>query len=124
MHNMKPPPDDELPIEWPLALLILIVVLTPFMALGWAYLKDSALAKGFDKITDGTTQQDVLRLMGKPKKVEKCGEFFGPIPKSEMEGCVTEYVYAATFAPYTPQYYVVRFDESGRVISKDPLSSP
>jgi hypothetical protein len=121
---MRPPSEDELPIEWPLALFILIVVLTPVLALGWAYLRDGSLAKGFDKIADGASQQDVVRLMGKPKKVEKCGEFFGPIPESEMQGCVTEYVYAVTFAPYTPSYYIVRFDGDGHVISKVPLSSP
>ncbi len=92
--------------------------------LGWAYWRDNNLAKGFDKIADGATRQDVVRLMGKPKKVEECGEFFGPIQQSEIEGCATEYVYAATFAPYNPQYYIVRFDGGGHVIGKDPLSSP
>jgi len=62
--------------------------------------------------------------MGEPKKVEKCGEFFGPIPQWEVNVCASEYLYAATFAPYTPQYYIVRFDVSGHVISKAPLSSP
>jgi len=50
--------------------------------LGWAYWRDNNLAKGFDKIADGATRQDVVRLMGKPKKVEECGEFFGPIQQS------------------------------------------
>jgi hypothetical protein len=121
---MQPPADDKLPIEWPLALLILLVVLTPLLVLGWAYLRDSSIAKGFDKIADGATQQDVVRLMGKPKKVEKCGESFGPIPESEMQHCVLEYLYAATFAPYTPSYYIVRFDGGIHIISKVPLSSP
>ena len=102
----------------------MIVVLAPFIFLGWALWRDSNLAKGFDKIADGATRRDVLRLLGKPKKVEKCGEFFGPIPQSEMEGCVSEYLYAATFAPYTPEYYVVRFDASDHVTSKAPYSSP
>jgi hypothetical protein len=122
--DMRPPADDKLPIQWPLALPILLVVLIPLLVLGWAYLRDGSLAKGFGKISDGATQQDVVRLMGRPKKVEMCGEFFGPIPESEMQHCVSEYLYAATFAPYTPSYYIVRFDGAGHVISKVPLSSP
>jgi hypothetical protein len=105
-------------------LLILIAILAPFVFFGWAHFRDSGLAKGFEEIADGATQRDVIRLMGKPKKVEKCGEFFGPIPKSEMGVCANEYLYAATFAPYVPQYYIVRFDGGGHVISKVPLSSP
>jgi hypothetical protein len=118
---MQTSSDDRLR---PLPLLILIVVLAPVLFLGWAYWRDSSLTKGFDKISVGTTKEDVARLMGKPKKILKCGEFFGPLPKSEMEGCVSEHLYAATFAPYTPEYYVVRFDVSGHVCSKTPYSSP
>jgi hypothetical protein len=117
-------PPDEYAIETPIVLLILILVLAPFIFLGWAIWRDHSLAKGFDRITDGATRQDVVRLMGKPKKVEKCGDFLGPIPQSEINVCANEYLYAATFAPYTPQYYIVRFDGGGRVISKVPLSSP
>jgi hypothetical protein len=117
---MRTPSDCRHPIERLVVSFLLIVVLTPFIFLGWALCRDNSLASGFEKIGDGATRQDVVRLMGKPKKVEKCGEFFGPIPKSEMEGCVTEYLYAAPVA----QYYVVRFDKNGHVISKDPLSSP
>src|ERR1700676_1422042 len=84
--DMRPPAHDKL------------VVLTPLLVLGWAYLREGSLAKGFGKIADGATQQDVVRLMGKPKKVEMCGEFFRPIPESEMQHCVSEYLYAATFA--------------------------
>ena len=104
--------------------LILIPVLAPFVLVGWAFWRDNRLTRGFDKITDGATRQDVVRLMGTPKKVEKCGDFLAPVPQSEINLCASEYLYAATFAPYTPQYYIVRFDGSGQVISKIPLSSP
>jgi hypothetical protein len=116
--------DEKYPIERFVASLILVLVLLPFLFLGWAFWRDRSLVKGFDKIADGATRQDVVRLMGKPKKVGKCGEFFAPVPQSEIKVCASEYLYAATFAPYTPQYYIVRFDSGGHVISKDPLSSP
>ena len=112
------------PAERLVVSLILMLVLIPFLLLGGAFWRDHCLMKGFNRIAVGATRQDVVRLMGKPKKVGKWGEFFGPIPQSEINVCVSEYLYAATFAPYTPQYYIVSFDLSGHVISKAPLSSP
>ena len=116
--------DEKHPIERVVVSIILILVLAPFIFLGWALWRDRRLVKGFDKVADGVTQQDVVRLMGKPRKIEKCGEFFAPVLQSEINLCASEYLYTATFAPYTPQYYIVRFDGRGHVISKVPLSSP
>src|SRR5260370_27113419 len=116
--------NEKHPIARVVGLLLLILVLAAFIFVGWAFWRDNRLAKGFDKVENGTTRQDVVRLMGKPNKLEKCGEFFGPISQSEVSVCADEYFYAATFAPWTPQYFIVRFDGIGRVISKVPLSSP
>jgi hypothetical protein len=115
---------EKHPIQRVIGSIILILVLASSLFLAWGLWRDHSLAKGFDKIADGSTQENVVRLMGKPKKVEKCGEFFGPIPQSEVSACANEYFYTATFAPWTPQYFIVRFDGGGRVISKVPLSSP
>jgi hypothetical protein len=116
--------DEKHSIKGLVPWVVLILVLAPFIFLSCAFWRDRSLSTGFNKITDGATQQEVVRLMGKPKKVEKCGEFFGPIPESEINICASEYLYAATFAPYTPEYFIVRFDGRGHVISKVPLSSP
>jgi len=121
---MPAPPDEKRPIERVVVSFILILVLAPFIFFGWALWRDNSLVKGFEKIADGATQQEVLRLMGKPKKIGKCGEFIAPVLQSEINLCASEYLYPATFAPYTPQYYIVRFDGNGHVISKVPLSSP
>jgi len=59
-----------------------------------------------------------------PKRVERCGEFFGPLEKKEMEGCAREFFYASPFAPVLPQYYVVRFDANNHVKGKTPYTSP
>jgi hypothetical protein len=111
-------------IERPIALFLMAVMLTLLVLLGWALWRDNNLAKGFDKIEVGTTQRDVVQLMGEPRKVLKCGEFLGPIPKEQLEGCTREYFYASPFAPLKPQYYIVRFDAKNRVKSMDPYSSP
>jgi hypothetical protein len=114
----------ELPIEKLVQSLILILLASPFILLGCAFWRDKNLSESFDKVADGATQEDVVRLMGKPKKVEKCDEFLGPNLQSETKVCASEYLYAATFAPYTPHYYIVRFNGEGHVIEKVPLSSP
>jgi hypothetical protein len=111
-------------VERPLALFLMAVVLAPFLFLGWAVWRDKSLAKGLDKITVGAPQKDVIRLKGNPKKILRCGEFFGPIPKEELEGCAKEFLYPSPFAPVVPQYYVVRSDANNRVKGTYPYSSP
>jgi hypothetical protein len=92
--------------------------------LGWAIYRDSQLLDGFDKVKIGASEAEVSARLGKPKRVEPCGEFFGPLPKDLPVGCASEYLYASPFAPLLPQYYVVRFDASGHVLETVPLSSP
>jgi len=113
-----------LPVKHPVYLIVGSVVLAGAAWLAWAIVRDNRLRKGFDKIETGTTEQEVLHELGRPKRVEECGEFFGPLPKEEAEGCAREYVYASPFAPWSPQYYVVRFDSNNRVRSTTPYSSP
>jgi hypothetical protein len=123
---MRSPSDEKNPVERAGVLLVLTVMLAPFALLGWAFWRSHSLAEGFDKVTIGATQEqeEVVRLMGKPKKTLKCGEFFGPIPKEESEGCAKEFLYPSPFAPVLPQYYVARFDANNHVKSTYPYSSP
>jgi len=100
------------------------VVLVVSAWFAWAIVRDNRLRNGFDKIETGTTEQEVLQELGRPKRVEKCGEFFGPLPKEQADGCTREYFYASPFAPLKPHYYVVRFDANNRVRSTTPYSSP
>ena len=108
----------------PVYLIIGSVVLAGALWLAWAILRDNQLRNGFDKIEIGATEQEVLQKLGRPKRVEKCGEFFGPLPKEEAEGCTREYFYASPFAPLLPEYFVFRFNANNRVTSKSPYSSP
>ena len=104
-------------------LVVCCTVLMMALWLAWAFMRDRKLWREFDTIKTGATQREVLEKLGKPKRVENCGEFMGPLTKAEMEGCVKEYFYASPFAPLLPQYYVVRFDANKRVISTTPYSS-
>lgn len=90
----------------------------------WAILRDKRLGEGFDEIAAEATEQEVVKYLGHPNRVEKCGEFLGPLESREMEGCAKEFLYASPFAPVLPQYYVVRFDSNNRVKGKTPYTSP
>jgi hypothetical protein len=111
-------------VKHPVYLLVGSVVLVGTVWLVWAILRDKELQKSFDGIEAGAPEQEVIQKLGRPKRVEKCGEFFGPLPKEESEGCTREYLYASPFSPLLPQYYVVRFDANNRVSSTTPYSSP
>jgi hypothetical protein len=113
-----------LPVKRPVYLIIGSVVLAGSLWFAWAILRDNQLRNGFDKTEIGATEQQVLQNLGRPKRVEKCGEFFGPLPKDEAEGCTREYFYASPFAPLLPEYFVFRFNANNRVTSKSPYSSP
>ena len=108
----------------PVHLIIGSLVLAGALLLARAILRDNQLRNGFDKIEIGATEQEVLQKLGRPKHVEKCGKFFGPLPKEEAEGCTREYFYASPFAPLLPEYFVFRFNANNRVTSKSPYSSP
>jgi hypothetical protein len=90
----------------------------------WAFLRDRQLYTHIDGIKTGASETDVVHELGRPKRVEKCGEFWGPFPKEELEGCKQEYFYASPFAPLLAQYYVVWFDANDRVKSVHSYSSP
>jgi hypothetical protein len=92
--------------------------------LAWAIHRDSQLAQGFDRIKTGDNKSDIFARLGKPRRVERCGAFFGPLPEDLPVGCDSEYVYASPFATLNPQYYVVRFAAGGHVLETVPLSSP
>ena len=113
-----------LSVKYPGYLIVGCIVLAGAIWLAWAILRHKQLEKGFDEITAGATEREVLKSLGRPKRVEKCGEFLGPLPKEASENCSKEYFYASPFAPLLPEYFVFRFDLNNRVSSKSPYSSP
>lgn len=112
------------PVKHPGCLIAVSIVLAGAVWLAWAIVRGKRLEKGFDEISLGTTEQEVLQKLGRPKRIEECGESFGPLPKEDMEKCSREYFYASPFAPLLPEYFVFRFDADNRVSSKTPYSSP
>ena len=105
-------------------LVVGCIVLAWAVWIAWAILRDKQLRKSFDEIETGATEQEVLQKLGQPKRVGKCGDFFGPLRKDALKGCDREYFYPSPFAPLLPQYYVVSFDAKNRVEDKMAYSSP
>ncbi len=77
--------------------------------------------RNFDRVLIGASRTDVVRLLGKPWKVDKCGERFG---NPNQPGCADEYLYKHPFAPLVPEYHSVSFDFSGHVKDTYIYSSP
>jgi hypothetical protein len=50
----------------------------------------------FDRVPIGASKAEVVRLLGKPWKVDKCGELFGGGPPNLA--CAEEYLYKTLFA--------------------------
>jgi hypothetical protein len=73
-----------LSVKYPGYLIVGCIVLAGAIWLAWAILRHKQLEKGFDEITAGATEREVLKSLGRPKRVEKCGEFFGPLPKKRQ----------------------------------------
>jgi hypothetical protein len=107
-----------------LALALACVVLVGIFWLACAILRDHRLYTNFEKIQNGMSEREVIRLMGKPTRVENCGKIWAPVPKSELQGCVEELFYASPFAPALTQYYVIRLGAGQRVVEVAPYSSP
>jgi len=103
----------------PAALLAPAVVALLAVLLGWAFYRNSRIAAHLERVMIGSSNQEVINLLGRPSWVEPCGKSFG----TARPNC-TEYIYRNSFAPLVPEYYSVSFDTSGHVIDKYVYSSP
>src|SRR4051812_11495467 len=82
--------------------LITIAVIT--LCVGSCIWREDGLARNFDRVTRGMTDQEVMDLLGKPNWRGRCGtshyySFVEPVAGSS--DCL---VYASPFAPMNPRY--------------------
>jgi hypothetical protein len=82
------------------------------------YMQDRKLERGFNKITIGMPEQQIVALMGKPYSTGTCGRL-GGFPK----GCSKEYLYSTPY-PIVPWTWAIFVDAHGRVIDKYVYQSP
>jgi hypothetical protein len=90
--------------------------------IGWGIFRSRILPVRFEEVKAGDSQEQVVRLMGKPGRIERCGEPFGT--SREPSGCAEDYLYTSPFAPLIPEYWSVSFDRERHVIGKMHHVSP
>ncbi len=85
----------------------------------WAYHHDQGLRTNSAQVTIGDPNEVVRQLLGDPSSEGPCGSLT-PVPKA----CVTEYVYRYWYSIFQPQFEVVWFDQSGKVLGEQHVQSP
>ena len=103
-------------------LVVTCLLLLPMGWLGWKLYRNHRIETRFDAVKVGASRADVISILGKPDKVEPCGQFneSGPPPTN----CRVEFLYKNSFAPWKPEYFLIYLDPEDRVIDTAPLSSP
>ena len=84
----------------------------------WAYHHDDNLRRNSAQVNLGDPNEVVRALLGNPSSEGPCGSLT-PVPK----GCTDEYVYRYWYSIFQPQYEVVWFDQSGKVLGEQHLRS-
>jgi hypothetical protein len=98
----------------------LAVALLPVW-LGLCLFRDRSMNENFATVSDGMTQDQVIRIMGAPANIGDCRGVFAPY---RLDECAETYIYRSALAPLNPEYPVVFFDRGKTVIDKFDFSSP
>jgi hypothetical protein len=84
----------------------------------WAYHHDEDLSKSSSQVNLGDPNEVVRELLGDPTSEGPCGSMT-PAPKA----CTDEYVYRYWYSIFQPQYEVIWFDQSGKVLGEQHVRS-
>ena len=84
----------------------------------WAYYHDQNLRKNASQVNLGDSREVVRALLGNPSSEGRCGSLT-PTPK----GCTNEYVYRYWYSIFQPQYDVIWFDQSDKVLGEQHVKS-
>jgi hypothetical protein len=85
----------------------------------WAYHHDDELRKNSMQLNLGDPNEVVRELLGDPSSDGPCGSLTA-VPN----GCTDEYVYKYYYSIFNPQYEVVWFDSSGKVLGMQHVKTP
>jgi len=100
---------------------ILGVILGIIAVTGWVAHRRYELRAAFDKVHLGASKSEVVRQLGRPWKVSRCGVTFGD---GSPPGCAEEVIYRAPSATRIPRYWSFQFDAEGKLMSKWEDLSP
>jgi len=85
----------------------------------WAYHHDQKLERSAEMINLGDPNETVRELIGDPTREGECGSL-----TVAPHTCADEYVYRFYFSVFRPQYQVIWFDHSGKVIGEQHVGRP
>jgi hypothetical protein len=102
--------------------VIAVIVLVPAPCVGSCMLRDQILARGFATISNGMSQDAVIKALEPPRDTRDCGP--GEFSPWGLPGCVETYIYASAWAPLNPEYPAVWFNRDKQVIGKSVFASP
>lgn len=84
----------------------------------WAYQHDEHLRQNAPRVNIGDPNELVREMLGEPTSEGPCGSLTA-VPRA----CAEEYVYKYWYAIFQPQYEVIWFDESGKVLGEQHVKS-
>lgn len=100
--------------------IIFFIIALSFVAAGfWAYRHDEKLQQHAALVSLGDPNEGVRELMGDPSSEGECGSRT-PAPAA----CTDEYVYRYYYSIFRPQYEIIWFDHSGKVIGQQHFQRP
>ena len=79
----------------------------------WAYHHDAELRKNAMLVNLGDPNEAVRELLGDPSSEGSCGKL-----AVAPGACASEYVYKYYYSMFQPQYEVVWFDSTGKVLGE------
>ena len=85
----------------------------------WAYHHDETLRTNSAQVSLGDPNEVVRELLGNPTSEGPCGSL-----TSVPTGCSDEYVYRYWYSLFQPQYEVVWFDHTGKVLGEQHVHAP
>jgi hypothetical protein len=100
--------------------MFFLVIALGLVAAGvWAYQHDQMLRKNSAQVNLGDPNEVVQELLGSPTREGPCGSLT-PVPT----GCSNEYVHRYWYSIFQPQYELVWFDHSGKVLGEQHVQAP
>jgi len=99
-------------------IIFIAIALGLVIAAIWAYQHDQKLRTNSSQVNLGDPNEVVRELLGEPSREGPCGEMT-PSPT----GCAQEYVYRYWYSVFQPQYEVIWFDQSGKVLGEQLVRS-
>jgi hypothetical protein len=106
-------------MSWKAILALLILVLLTGTAIG--FIRDSRLDTDFPAIRAKSSEADVRRIMGNPKKIEPSCQAYDT---SVSPGCDHVFIYRSLFYPLRSKYWLVFFNENNQVTATSGQMEP